>query len=426
MLWDDILVPSRGVIAGGELPMHKKLWNKDYVLVLQGNAVSTIGDLMYSVAIGYWVYQQTGSSALMGVMSSIAMFVTMFLSPVCGSIVDKCSRKGLIVGIDIIQGLLMLGVSILAWTNALSVPVVLMAAFVAAFGSVFYSPAISTLMLDIIPRDELVRGQSVHSGIVTLINLIGTGFSGAMVALLGVPLIVAINGLSNLYAACTELFVSVPRTVQQGMPVTVRGIAQDMRRAVKTIFSDDFLRLFIPSALIINLLGAGPAMLALPFCMEKGYSVDMYGYLMAIVTAGSLLGVVVLGIVKLLPKSRFRMLALSFTSSMIFYILAYLSPQFLPLCILACLASMTNAVGNAIFNATMMLALPEENRSAILGFIQSASCGGTALSAVLFGLAGEVFPLSATFAVGSLVTLVPIVYLCFHRKTKEFILAHQE
>ena len=60
MLWDDTLVPSRGVIAGGELPMHKKLWNKDYVLVLQGNAVSTIGDLMYSVAIGYWVYQQPG------------------------------------------------------------------------------------------------------------------------------------------------------------------------------------------------------------------------------------------------------------------------------------------------------------------------------------------------------------------------------
>ena len=414
------------MIAGGELPMHKKLWNKDYVLVLQGNAVSTIGDLMYSVAIGYWVYQQTGSSALMGVMSSIAMFVTMFLSPVCGSIVDKCSRKGLIVGIDIIQGLLMLGVSILAWTNALSVPVVLLAAFVAAFGSVFYSPAISTLMLDIIPRDELVRGQSVHSGIVTLINLIGTGFSGAMVALLGVPLIVAVNGLSNLYAACTELFVSVPRTVQQGTPVTARGILRDMRQAVKTIFSDDFLRLFIPSALVINLLGSGPAMLALPFCMEKGYSVDMYGYLMAIVTAGSLLGVVALGIVKLSPKARFRALALSFTSSMIFYILAYLSPQFLPLCILACLASMTNAVGNAIFNATMMLALPEENRSAILGFIQSASCGGTALSAVLFGLAGEVFPLSATFAVGSLVTLVPIVYLCFHRKTKEFILAHQE
>ena len=61
--------------------MHKKLWNKDFILLLQASAVSTIGDLMYSVAIGYWVYEQTGSSSLMGVMTSISMFVTMFLSP---------------------------------------------------------------------------------------------------------------------------------------------------------------------------------------------------------------------------------------------------------------------------------------------------------------------------------------------------------
>ena len=61
--------------------MNRKLWNKDFVLLLQGNAVSTIGDVMYSIAIGYWVYQTTGSSALMGIMSSISMFITMFFSP---------------------------------------------------------------------------------------------------------------------------------------------------------------------------------------------------------------------------------------------------------------------------------------------------------------------------------------------------------
>ena len=71
----------------------KKLWNKDFVLLLQGSAVSTIGDLMYSVAIGYWVYEKTGSTSLMGIMSAISMFVTMFLSPFAGSIVDKCNRK---------------------------------------------------------------------------------------------------------------------------------------------------------------------------------------------------------------------------------------------------------------------------------------------------------------------------------------------
>ena len=58
--------------------MHKKLWNKDFTLMLQGDAFSTLGDLLYSVAIGYWVYEQTGSSTLMGVMSSISMSSSSF------------------------------------------------------------------------------------------------------------------------------------------------------------------------------------------------------------------------------------------------------------------------------------------------------------------------------------------------------------
>ena len=406
--------------------MHKKLWNKDFILLLQGNAVSTIGDLMYSVAIGYWVYEQTGSSGLMGIMSSISMFVTMFFSPFCGSIVDKCNRKWVIVGIDTIQGLLMLTVGMLAYRNALSVPIVLFAALLAAFGSVFYSPAISTLSLDIIPRDDMVRGQSICSSISSTISLVGTAFSGAMVAFLGVPLIVVINGLSNLYAAVTELLIHVPKTVQQGTPVTAKGILRDSRSAIETIFSNRFLRLFVPCALILNLLGAGPLTLVLPFCLEKGFSVDLYGYLIAVYTVGQLFCVVLLGTLKLKPKVRFWVLALGFSGAVPLLTAAYLSEAFVPMCILAFLGSFLNCAGNTVFNACLMLALPQENRSAILGFINSASVGGTALSAVIYGLLGDVFPLYIVFALGNAISLVPMLYMSFHPRTKEFVLEYCE
>ncbi len=245
--------------------MHTKLWNKDFLLLLQGTAVSTLGDLMYGVAIGYWVYQKTGSSGLMGVMSSISMFVTMFLSPFCGSIVDRCSRKWIIVGIDVLQGLLMLAVGALAYRGALSVPVVLAAALLAALGSVFYSPATSTLMLDLIPRTDMVRGQSLHSGLQSLISLAGRAFSGTMVAFFGVPLIVVINGVSNLHSAFTELLIRVPGTVRQGTQVSVNGILQDSQSSLKVIITNDCLRLFIPCALLINLLGSGSFSLLRPF-----------------------------------------------------------------------------------------------------------------------------------------------------------------
>ena len=404
--------------------MHTKLWNKDYILMLQGNAVSAIGDVLYSVAIGYWVYEKTGSSALMGIMSSISMFMVMFVSPFSGSIVDKCSRKAIIVGMDALRGLIMLIVGALAFTERLSVPIVLAAAFLASACSVFFSPAVSTLMLDIIPHDDMVRGQSVHSGITSFINLVGKALSGALVAFLGVPLIIVINGISYLFSAATEVFIHVPKTVQQGAKVTVSGIFRDFGLAIREIFGNRFLRLFVPCALILNLLGAGPMTLMLPFCLEKGFTVDMYGYLMSVETAASLICVSLLGIINLKPKARYYMMAVGFLVSIPIYILAYLSKQYIPVCILFFLGAFTNCMGNAVFNASLMLALPGENRGAILGFVSAASTGGCALSAVIFGVLCDIFPLYLVFVAGNVLTILPMLYLCLHRSTREFIISN--
>ena len=402
----------------------KKLWNKNFVLLLQGSTVSILGDLMYSVAIGFWVYEKTGSNSLMGIMSSISMFVTMFLSPFSGSIVDKLNRKWVLVGMDLLQSVIMLTVGVLAYTERLNVPMVLIAAFLAAFGSVFYSPAASSVMLDITPRDDLIRGQSIFSGASSFINLVGNAISGLLVASLGVPLIVILNGLSNLYSALSELFVTVPKSINQGEEITVRRILRDTKSALKTIFSEPCLKIFVPCALVINLLSAGAFTLMLPFCLEKSFSVDSYGYLMAIWTTASLICVVLLGAIKLSPKLRFWVMAIGFILSEVFLILGYLSNNFILLSVFAFLGALFNTAGNTVFNASLMLALPEQNRNAILGFIQSASVGGTAISAVLYGILGDIFPLYIVFAAGSLISLAPMLYLCFKPTTKKFIISH--
>ena len=406
--------------------MKKKLWNKDFILLLQGNAISLLGDIMYSVAIGYWVYEKTASTALMGIMSSISLFVTMFLSPFCGSIVDKCNRKWVVVLIDVVQGVLMLGVGVLAYFDALNIPIVLVVAFVAAFGSVFYSPAISTVMLDIIPREDMVRGQSVYSGTSSLINLAGSAFSGAMVALFGVPLIVIVNGISNLYSALSECLVKIPKTAQEGKPVSVKGVLSDMVSAARVIFSDKCLKVFIPSMLIINLIAAGPITLLLPFTVEKGFTVDLYGYLVSAYALACVVSALLLGIVKLTPRQRFWVMSVSFVVSVPCFVLAYLSHSFGVMCVLAVASGFFNSLGNNIFSASMMLALPEENRSAILGFVSSASVGGTALSTLIYGFIGEAFPLYLVFSIGTAVSLLPMLYMCFHPQTKRFILEHCE
>ncbi len=404
--------------------MVKKLWNKNFILLLQASAISTIGDLMYSVAIGYWVYEQTGSSALMGIMSAISMFVIMFLSPFSGSVVDKCNRKWVLVIGDAFQGLLMLSIGALAYMGKLNVPCVLIAAFLAAFGGVFYSPAANTSLIDIIPKDDIVRGQSLFSGVSSTINLVGTAFSGVMVAFFGVPLIIVLNGLSNIYSAISELFISIPKTAQQGETVNLKSILRDSKAAINEIISDPHLRIFVACMLIINLLAAGPFSLILPFTMEKNFSVEQYGYLMSVWSIASLSSVILLGIIKFSPKTRFWIMAVSFSASCIFMVLTFLSKQFIPMCIMAFIAGFLNAAGNAIFNASLMLALPEKNRGSIMGFISSASVGGTALSSVIYGILGDIFPLYIVFAIGSAISLAPMLFLSFHKRTRSFILSH--
>ena len=270
----------------------------------------------------------------------------------------------------------------------------------------------------------MVRGQSISSSVNSLINLIGKAMSGALVAFLGVPLIIIFNGISYLFSAFTEMFIHVPKTKRQGEKVTVTGILNDFKIAIRAIFSNRFLRLFIPSALLLNLLGSGPMTLLMPFVLEKGFTVEMYGFLMAIETAASLICVCILGIVKLNPKIRYYGMSIGFISSVLFYIWAYLSKDFSLLCILSFIGCFGNTIGNAVFNASLMLALPEESRGSILGFVSSASTGGSALSSVIFGLLCDAYPIYLVFVIGNVLSLAPMIYLCLHRDTKEFVLSN--
>ena len=404
--------------------MQKKLWNKDFILMLQGGAFSALGDVLYSVAIGYWVYEQTGSTALMGIMSSIYMFMIMLVMPFSGAVIDKCNRKWVIVGMDILRGLVMLIVGVLAYRAHLSVGVVLAAAVLSSGCMVFFEPAVSTVMLDIIHHNDMVRGQSVQNGVKTLLNLAGKAASGALIVVVGVPLVICLNGVSYLFSAFTELFISVPRTQKQGEPVNIKSIAQDFQIALQETVRDKYLRLFIPPVLIINLLASGPMSLMLPFAMEKGFSVEHYGYLMSIQTAASLICVMLLGVLKLNGKVRYFSMATGYMLFLAFALGAYLSANFLAVVVLFFCSMFANTLANSIFNASLMLALPEDKRGALLGMIAAASSGGSALSAVVFGFLCDVFPIYIVFTVGSLLSVPLLVYLCFHKDTKEFVTTH--
>lgn len=381
----------------------KTLWNRDFILLWQGTAVSVFGDVLYSIAIGFWVYHETGSTALMGVMSSISMFVAMFLNPISGAIIDRINRKTVIVSMDAIRGVLMIIIGAIALNGNLNIELVLLTAFVAAFCNVMFQPATSTVFVDLVPATELVRAQSLTQGTNSMINLVGKGISGVLLATFGIGTIIIVNGISFLVSALSEWFIRIPMSVKETLneKIDIKLILSDVVDGAKESIRTKGLNVLIVCALAANFLGSGYSALMLPLALMKGMDVPQFGYFMGAGSLASVLAMLIMGLGKIKPRHRMPLFIVSFSLNMLFTTAALLGYGFIWLTSWFFLADFVMVLGNALLNSTMILAIPKDKRATILGFVSSFSIAGIALSMVTYGFLAEMINLSILALIGN-------------------------
>jgi len=381
----------------------KKLWNKNFVLMWQGHAVSVFGDVLYSIAIGFWVYHETGSTGLMGLMSSISMFVAMFLNPFTGAIVDRIDRKWVLILADLTRGGLMLGVGLLAMASQLSVELVLFTAFVAALSGSMFGPASMTVFVDLVPHAELVRAQSLSSGTNSLINFIGKGVSGALLTFMGVGPMIILNGISFLFSALSIFFIKIPKTAKQELnqTITVKRILGDVVQGAKDAIATPGLNVLIIGALIANLLGSGYGALLLPLATMKGLSLTEYGLFIGFSSAAAVVAMAIMGVFKIKAKLKMPIFIVAFLLNTIFVIVGLMGQGFIWLTAFFFLGDFTMVIGNAILNATMILAIPRDKRATVFGFVSSFSIAGMAISMLAYGYLAEIYDLSLLSIIGT-------------------------
>ena len=84
-----------------ETDPKNRLWNLNFFLLWQGQFVSAIGDVVYEIALGFWILAVTGSTVIMGTLMAASTIPRVLLAPLAGVIVDRKDRKGLLILMDI-------------------------------------------------------------------------------------------------------------------------------------------------------------------------------------------------------------------------------------------------------------------------------------------------------------------------------------
>ena len=226
------------------------------------------------------------------------------VGPFAGVIVDRTDRKWLLVLMDAARGIVVLGVAIAALLGVAQLWMVFVAGIVIGLCASFFNPSISSVIPDIVKRDQLVRANSFFSMIHGASGIVGSSFGGVIYATIGAPLMFLVNGISYVFSAGTEVFIKVPATHKKREP---SHFMTDMRQGLGFVWQTTGLRFLMLTAGVINFLASAGMVLMIPYFESTPWlGPARYGVAMAVLTAAMLLGMGVMAAVKVPPHCPLR------------------------------------------------------------------------------------------------------------------------
>ena len=158
--------------------------------------VSQIGDKLYLLALALWVLDTTGSAAKMGLVVFASLFPLVLVGLVAGACVDRWDRKKIIVGADILRGLIILVLAAAFYLDRLTFSGVLAAQVLLAVNSAFFNPTIPAVIPLLVRESDLSKANSRFQFISGVSNILGPVLGGVAVAAVGTGPALVINAAS--------------------------------------------------------------------------------------------------------------------------------------------------------------------------------------------------------------------------------------
>lgn len=398
---------KENLIAKEAKQIKEKLWSLNFFLIWQGQLVSALGDVIYEIALGFWILAVTGSTALMGTLMAATMIPRIIISPFAGVYVDRSDRKKLIVLMDLIRGICITFVGIAALFGFIKVWMVFGAGIIMGICAAFFNPSVSSSIPDIVPKSKIVQANSALSMVYTGTNIVANPIGGVLYGTLKAPIMFLLNGISYIFSAITEIFIEIPKIERKNEKVSFK---EDMKDGFKFVWKFRGLRYFIILASFLNFFANTAMVLFLPlFQKTASLGSAKYGFAMASLTLGMFIGMALMSVITVPPEKRFSIFIVSaFIFSICLMIFAKTDKYYLMLTLLF-IAGFFNAIVNVFFGAVVQLTVPSDMRGKVSALMSTILQGLTPLGMALGGILAEFISINS------------IIFICFFISTLFFI-----
>jgi MFS family permease len=162
--------------------MRRLLAVRDARVFLAGQAVSTFGDSALWLATGVWIKSLTGSSAAAGLTFFFFSAPTL-LAPVSGLVVDRVSRRQLLVAVNAFTGVAVLALLLVRGPGQVWLIYLVMAVYGLSYSTL--GAAQSALLASIVPEELLADANGALRTVQATLGLVAPLTGAGLFALLG-------------------------------------------------------------------------------------------------------------------------------------------------------------------------------------------------------------------------------------------------
>lgn len=339
---------------------------------------------MQNMGQSWLVYTLTKSAVLLSLVSTIQFLPVMFFSLFAGVMIDRFSKKKVLIGTQTVSMLLAIILSVLVFTKTIQYWHILILAAILGITNTIDMPTRQSFMIELAGKEDLMNAISLNSAVFNLARIIGPAIGGIMLASFGAGWCFCINGISFLAVIYGLLKIDAKSYVRDKKMNS--NILHEIVDGIKYIIEKPLL---LETLILVTIVGifVFNYNVFLPIytksILHKGSGA--YGTLMAVLGVGSLFGALATSIRSKTGPKKLLLIFSTIAISILFILLGSFRNYFF-IIVLLIINGFFNIVFSTTANSTLQINSSNEYRSRVMSVYTLLFAGITPFGSLTSGV----------------------------------------
>jgi MFS family permease len=384
------------------VPLHR---NRDYMILWSGQLVSAVGSGVSGLALTLVVLALTHSPARAGLVGFASTLPAFLLTLPAGVLVDRWDRKRIMLVTDALRAVVLGGVAVALALHALTYPEILLAAFLCGGAGMFFGLSQISALPAVVPTEQLHHAIAASTTLAFGAGVTSQPLAGFLYSL-GRFVPFAVDAVSYVLSFASLLFVRP--AFQEEREASVVSIRSDIGEGGRWFWRMRIWRITALLGFPLTCCFSGLGLVLVVRAQESGARPTQIGVMLALVTAGGLLGSLAAPWVTKAVRPLWIIVGAVWIEAGATLALFFVASPLL----LGALAGLTVTVfpiSNVVIVSRLIPLIPERLRGRTISFQALLSTFATSIGVLTIGfLAQEVGPRTTLLIIGAVFASVAI------------------